>query len=167
MAFELVSSVDLTTSTATISFTAIPQTGQDLVIIFNPRTGRTNIVDELRVQFNSDTSASYNSISMIGNGSTTSSSAITSGTSGRGDYVSGNSSVASSFSNHQIYIYDYAQSTYAKNVSIESIHENNNTVAYQTFWNFTYTPTTAITSISLSAITSFAQYSSASLYIIS
>jgi hypothetical protein len=167
VAYQLVSTTELTTSTATISFTSIPQTGKDLLVVLNLRTDRANVVDSPKMILNSDTGANYKIQQLLGNGSTTTGGTGAAETSILGDFAAGNSSVSGAFSSHRFYVCNYSNTSYSKNVLVESIHENNVATAYQAIYHGSYTPTSAITSLSFSAISTFRQYSSASLYIIS
>ena len=56
----------LSTSTATVTFSSIPQNYTDLVLVIN---GNTNSDDEVRLRFNNDSGSNYSEIGIYGNGS--------------------------------------------------------------------------------------------------
>jgi len=53
-------------STATITFTSIPQNYTDLIVVIN---GNTNADDEVRIRFNNDGGTNYSETGLYGNGS--------------------------------------------------------------------------------------------------
>ena len=62
-----ISSINVTTATASVTFAGIPQTYTDLYIVCNPGSSAT--VNDLRMQFNGDTSALYSETYLRGSGS--------------------------------------------------------------------------------------------------
>jgi hypothetical protein len=145
---------------ASIDFTSIPSTYTDLVLKLSARATSTNI--DLKMNFNSITTG-YSRRNLNGNGSTVSSSSASDAWIGP---IDGSGQAANIFGNTEIYITNYAGST-NKSYSIDSIVEDNASLAYATFIAGLWSNTAAITSISLSALSSsltFAQYSTAYLY---
>ena len=65
--YEPIASTTLTAGTASVTFTSIPQTYTDLVVVFN---GRTDGDENTNLQFNSDTTNNYSVTALYGNGST-------------------------------------------------------------------------------------------------
>jgi hypothetical protein len=73
---------------------------------------------------------------------------------------------ASTFSNIEIYIPNYAGST-NKSFSIDAVGENNATAAYAGLVAGLWSTSSAITAISIASTTLFAEFSTATLYGIS
>ena len=150
---------------SSIDFTSIPSTYTDLVVKYSIRTTAANQVDYLKCEFNGSTT-SYTERVLYGYGTTVGSA------SNSGSYdniINGGANTASTFSNGEIYVPNYAGSNY-KSFSSDSVAESNSTsynmlmLAAELWSN-----TSAITSIKLSDYSSstIAQYSTATLYGIS
>ncbi len=165
MTMTLVSTVEVGAGgAASIDFTSIPQTGTDLLLVVSARTGNSSVYDNLRVQFNGDTNtANYSARYLDGSGSAATSDVATDVQ----GITEGNTATASTFGNASIYIPNYT-SAVAKSVNSDSVSENNATAARQRISAGLWSGTAAITSIALKANsgTNFAQYSTASLYVI-
>lgn len=165
MAMTLVSTVTVGSGgAASIQFTNIPQTGKDLLILLSCRSSRGNTTDELLVEINSET-LSDSSLALRGNGSTASSTTVSNEIQA---FQPGSSATASTFSNSAVYLSNYAGNT-AKSVSTDNVTENNATAVVLALVAGVDTDTDAISSIRLkpSGANTFAQHSTASLYIIS
>ena len=144
-----------------IEFTSIPSTYTDLVIKASLRSDRGLQYDSTTITFNGS-SSNYTQRMVYGDGSTAgslNSAAITF------FYATGSTATASTFGNGEIYIPNYAGSTY-KSVSMDSVSENNATTALAALNAGLWSDTSAITSIRLTVGggTLLTQYSSASLY---
>jgi len=167
MAMTLVETVEVGSGgAAAISFTSIPQTGKDLVVLISPRSTRVDTDDQLRITFNAS-STGYRFRSLEGDGSgvgasdASPSSWITAG------FYNAANNTANTFSNFRFYIMDYANTTWTETFS-EGVMENNGALSFQNLVSGSWTGSAAITSIEIDAgIGNFAQYSTASLYIIS
>ena len=148
---------------ASIDFTSIPSTYTDLVLEFSARTAQSEVATWLKIAFNGSAS-SFSSRYLVGNGAAASSSTLAQY---GGDAVSA-TSTASTFSNVQIYIPNYAGST-NKSYSVDSVTENNATSAYALMIAGLWSNTAAINQITLTPNTgaNFVQYSTAYLYGIS
>jgi len=144
---------------ASIDFTSIPGTMTDLLLVFSTRPGSTDTSWVQSVRFNGS-SSNLSMRTLEGDGSSASS-----GTNGtRIDPINeGSTATANTFSNGSIYIPNYAGST-NKSVSVDSISETNATTAYQRLAAGLWANTAAITQVSLIPPTTYAQYSSATLY---
>jgi hypothetical protein len=144
---------------ANIEFTSIPGTYTDLVIKFSTRVD-TNDSTRVDFSFNGSTS-NFTNRWLFGNGSTASSFTNF----GRG---AGQSSVlgdtASTFSNNDVYIPNYAGST-NKSYSADGVTETNGSQAYQSLIAGLWSDTAAITSVRLTpGVGNFVQHSTATLY---
>jgi hypothetical protein len=146
-----------------ITFSTILSTWTDLVLKVSLRA-TTSGIDAAKVKFNgSSTGYSYRSIWGSGSGSASS---FNDGaaTYFQLQYSGGTSSTASTFTNGEIYIPNYAGST-NKSVSIDQVQEDNATTAYIVPMAGLWSNTSAITSIEISQTNgNLAQYSTATLY---
>lgn len=142
---------------ASITFSAIPATFTDLVVVMSLRNSVDTATSTLAFNVSGGT---YTTRRLLGSGS-----AVSSSTS-RTDYFAVPSSMtASTFGNTLIYIPNYAGSA-AKSYSTDSVTENNATLAQQSIIAGLWSETDAITSIALNAAGggNWVEHSSASLY---
>jgi hypothetical protein len=160
--FTLISSVTVGSGgAANIEFTSIPSTYTDLVVKLSARGDVAGTA--VKIQFNNSTS-DLSSRYLFGSGS-----AAASYTDASNIYAYENSSgyTASTFSNSEIYIPNYAGNT-NKSVSVDAVTETNATTADMALFAGLWSNTSAITSIKLVPNSgNFAQYSTAYLYGIS
>jgi hypothetical protein len=148
---------------ADIEFTSIPATYTDLLAKYSLRTDRNLSVSALRITFNGS-ATSYSGRMLEGDGATAAS--YTSGSTFIDfGYAPALTATASTFSNGEMYIPNYAGST-NKSVSIDTVQENNTTTAYMNLQASLLSNTATITSIKLvmSTADDFVQYSTATLY---
>jgi hypothetical protein len=61
--------VTLGSDAATVTFSSIPATYRDLILVINGKTTRSGTENDIRVTFNSDTGSNYSYVTMGGNGS--------------------------------------------------------------------------------------------------
>jgi hypothetical protein len=156
--FQKIASVTVGSGGASsIDFTAIPSTFTDLCLKISVRSNQANNANSIGVSFNGS-SANFTSKFIEGSGS---SAASFNSTSNIGN-VQGTSSTSSTFSSVDLYIPNYTGST-NKSYSTDGVTENNGTTAYATLAAGLWSQTAAITSVSIT-ITSFVQYSTATLY---
>ena len=156
---------------ASIAFTSIPATYTDLKVVLSARsTAGAAVAYSIFMKMNNLTSSIYSQKALEGNGSAASSfgqSGID--TAVRVGLLNGTGATASVFSSTEIYIPNYAGAT-NKSVSIDTVSETNATTIYSNLIAYLVASTDAITDLTFSTesgTTSFAQYSSASLYGIS
>jgi len=165
--FELIASSTVGAGgAASIDFTSIASTWTDLALKISARTNRSASSDYLKIGFNSlTTGITY--ITLEGNASA----ATSFGTAAAAQFigeVNGDTSTASTFSNFDLYIPNYAGST-NKSFSVDSVTENNASGANSAFANLTaelWSNTAAISAIKISVGvgTLLLQHSSAYLY---
>jgi hypothetical protein len=137
--------------TGSIEFTSIPQTYTDLVIKFSGRNSRSSAdLQEFAMTFNNNTSANYTTRWLRGTGATVTSSTFASASSIQELGQPGAGATASTFSNYEIYIPDYASNN-NKSISVDGVTENNATNAYAYLQAGSLANNTAITSIQISA----------------
>jgi hypothetical protein len=157
--YTLIETQTLSSSTASITFSSIPQTYTDLKVVFSPRHSNADVSNDVLISLNGSTS-NFTGRRFYGTGSATGSDTATrtAGTS------VGASATASTFGNNEIYIPNYTSSNY-KSISTDQAGENNASQAFLILGTNLWSDTAAITSITLTAAgTSFVQYSTFYLY---
>jgi hypothetical protein len=149
-----------------ITFSSIPGTYTDLLLKVSVRGANTGL-DDLSVQYNSDTGSNYYYTELGGTG------AASFGGAGTGTknntLLTGSASTANTFVNHEIYIPSYTGST-EKPIIVNAIAENNSASTYvqQRVQAWKWSGTAAITSIKLFNSTyNLVQHSTVYLYGIS
>lgn len=164
MTMQLIETKTLTSTTANVQFTSIPQIYDDLVILLSLRSDDTNATFGY-LEFN--TGGTYTRRRLLGTGSSVLSDTPGAGTQGVDFRVAGSGMTANTFSNDQIYIPNYKGST-AKSYSSDSVNENNATAASQQIIAGLWDQTAAITSIKFytgnSGANSFVAGSTISIY---
>jgi hypothetical protein len=146
--FTLIESRTLSSDTANISFTTIPQTYTDLQLLTSVRIDRAGISVNMGLRFNSD-SSNYKNMMLYGSGSSDDSLYSTALDQFGYWYSPANGSTANTFSNQSVYIPNYT-SSYDKSVSINSTSENNATDTNLVLFSGVWSNSAAITTITLS-----------------
>lgn len=143
----------LTGSQASVTFSAIPSTYTDLVILISARGDNSGTVTQFCVvEFNGDASSLYSRTFLEGDGSSASSGRFST-TYIINNTLTANSATSSTFSNMEFYIPNYAGST-NKVLSDSSVSETNATTAPKiNAMAGLYRNTTTISSIKLTALT--------------
>jgi hypothetical protein len=163
---QLIARQELTSAAASITFSSIPATFTDLVLVLSLRVsaGGDGNIARCALKMNAVTSG-YSSRMLFGNGSSASSASDTTTQGFTWFYANGFSATASTFGSSQIYLPNYGSSV-AKSASIDSVTENNATAAIESIAAALCTSTEAITSLTLTQTESgnFVSGSSASLF---
>jgi hypothetical protein len=152
---------------ASMSFSSIPSTYTDLVMVVSGRSAGAFTRRTINLTINgSSTTTDYADKYLLGSGSAASSGQDTSGSQG---YLTvwdapAASATANVFSNCSIYIPNYASTSTYKSVSVDGVGEDNATAAYAGLTAGIYQQNTAITSIAVATQGNFVQYSTAYLY---
>lgn len=150
---------------ANISFSSIPSTYTDLKLLLSTRS--TTTASNLNLQFNGSSTAVYDTKRLYGNGSSALSDGFTNQAAGYVGWQNQSTYTASTFSNIEIYIPNYAGSR-QKSVSNDGVSETNATTAAMGMHAILWKNTAAITSIEMTdGGGNFVQYSTATLYGIS
>jgi hypothetical protein len=154
---------------ANIQFTSIPGTYTDLLIKLSTRDDSNDGSPSARITFNGSTANEYTNRRVVGfSGTSTGSFSDTSIAYAYAGFNTTSVHTASTFSNNEIYIPNYAGST-NKSFSMDGVIENNSASVnalglYAQIWS----NTAAITSVLIKPATAnFVQYSTAVLYGIS
>jgi hypothetical protein len=124
------------TSTSTVTFSSIPQTYTDLVLVIN---GQTSANVDIFVRFNSDTATNYSFTTLRGDGSAASSARNSNATSL--GIISGNPS--SGFSTYITNIFNYTNATTFK-TSITRTNTNDRVGAIVGLWRATPAAVTTV-----------------------
>ena len=167
--YTLIESQVLGSAAASVTFSAIPATYTDLSVKISARgsasSGSADHWIDIRIGFNgAGSNVSITNKQLYGLGSAAGS---TSATGSSGGAMTANNATASTFSNSDIYIPNYAGSNY-KSFSIDNVTEDNQTSALAVLIGGLWSNAAAITSITLySAIDNFVANSSFNLYGIS
>ena len=150
---------------SSIDFSSIPSTYTDLCLLLSLRSAGTGTPYAL-MRFNGNAS-SYSNKRLNGNGATAASGSPTNAYIILG-VADTTSQTSNTFSNHLVFIPNYAGSNY-KSVSSDNVQEDNSSTAYIYLMAGLWSNTSAITSIAITEEKSsnWGQYSTATLYGIS
>jgi hypothetical protein len=142
---RLIAKNTLGSDAADVTFSSIPGTYTDLLLVANARTARALLLDVLKLEFNGSTTG-YSSRYLEGAGA----SGVASATISEfwGLTTAGDNATASTFGNSECYIPNYAGST-NKSASSTGTQETNGTTAYIQAQAALWTSTDAITSIKI------------------
>jgi len=111
--YEPISTTTLGSAAASVTFSSIPQTYTDLVLIASTQT--SNNVDVF-MRFNSDTANNYSSTNIVGNGTSASSTRLSS----RSDIIIMSGNPSTSISTYVLNIFNYTNATTYKSCLIRS-----------------------------------------------
>lgn len=114
--YEPIASTTLTAGTASVTFSSIPQTYTDLVLVVQ---GDTTLGDDLRIRLNSDTGSNYSYTVLGGNGSSVAAQRGINLTSFYGSYY-GNFSTTLGDSFQTAHFLNYSNTTTKKTTLIRS-----------------------------------------------
>ena len=160
---KLIAKNVLGSSASSVTFSDIPGTYTDLVVLFSARsTGTTAYVVDGYLRFNSDAGNNYSMRELVGTGSSVSSGSLSS-ISRIQFQVPSATSTSSTFGNGEIYIPNYAGST-NKSVSTSIVGENNATASQIRAQAGLWSNTAAITSITLSLASGDGDYAANSSF---
>ncbi len=146
---------------SSITFSNIPQTGKNLLILGSARDSYADIFGGFYAAFNGSTANRTNRF-LFGNGSTVSSNTSTEAWAG---WSTGSSATSNTFGNLSFYVANYTLGQ-SKLISTDAVTANTATTSYQGIVASRWADNAAITSITITPLGTFQQHSSASLYII-
>ena len=127
--YTLISSNVLSSSAASVTFSAIPSTYTDLVFRISARGQRAIYIDGLVMQFNGDSATNYSTRLLTGTGTAASSFGNANQTSLSFNSIVGDGATANTFSSTEVYIPNY-NSTAAKPLGVITHTENNSATDY-------------------------------------
>ena len=149
---------------ASITFSSIPETFTDLLIVHSLRSNRTGATgDNLKMSINGQgfgTNITTRTLFGTGSGVNSFTNVVSAG-----GVTATSTGTSNTFGNNQIYIPNYT-SAVAKSISVDGVGENNGTESYQYISASLWNQTAAITSIELDPDdgTLLLEHSSAWLY---
>jgi hypothetical protein len=166
--YVLLERIELNATVASVTFANIPQSGYtDLKVVVSARSTSGYAgenVDDMKLNFNNNTSAAYSrrqvesNGSVAGSGNTPNSTFLYAGT------CVSNTATASTFGNYELFIPNYLSSN-NKSLSMDVANENNATKTYAQLQAGLWANTSAINRIDFGLVNgSFVQYSTFSLY---
>lgn len=168
MPMTKIQTITLGTTASLIEFTSIPQTGTHLILELSARTNRSAIDDWINIRINNDSTAYYQVYRLAFQTSVSATFIAGDTTVGQAALVNGNTSTTNAFSNTEVFFSFYTD-TKSKQLSIDSVVENNATTAARSFVSGFVDTTSAITSIQITSNTSsnFLANTTATLYALS
>jgi hypothetical protein len=167
--YTLISSNVLSSTAASVTFSAIPSTYTDLVLRWSARTdynsGYGDTDAQVNLRFNADSTTKYSYVYVRGNGASASSSYNLNNTSlFLSNAATSVSATSNSFNSAEIYIPNYL-STGSKPLSSITAQETNATTAYLVGLAGLYRGTSAISELSLTPQSSSNFVSGSSFYL--
>ena len=163
--FESIGTTTLSSSTASVTFSSIPQTYKHLQIRVFARGDRPSPSDYCNFQFNGDTASNYQEHQLYGIGSTPVSGSDNVQTYINTMNITGASAAASTFGVCVLDILDYASTNKYKTTRHLTGWDNNTANGVVSFESGHWRSTNAITSIRFFPLgANFVQYSSIALY---
>lgn len=144
----LIASNTLTTTAASVTFSSIPATYDDLLLVASVRTTASGAFSNLGLVINGNTSAIYSFTRLGGSGSVAFTNIYSGQNAGDLSFGNGDTSTTNTFNSLEMYIPSYRVS---RNKPVQSIimQENNATQAYIYTGAQLFSSTSAITSIQI------------------
>jgi hypothetical protein len=143
--YTLISSNVLGSSAASVTFSSIPATFTDLVLKVSNRTNDTGVGNGFTLTYNG-VSTNYSNTSIYGDGSTSASSR--SSTAGM-MWVNGSTETSNTFASVELYVPNYAGSTYKPSSNFAAMENNAAATTYIGAQARLWSNTAAITSMTL------------------
>ena len=160
--YTLISSNVLSSSAASVTFSAIPSTYTDLVLRISARTDRADANDSINIELNSDSTDSNYSYTRLWQSGTSSGSSRASNR--RIGNTDGNNAVSNAFSSGEIYIPNYLVAQNKQIGAFNAGEDNTNNVAMDAVASL-WRNTAANTSIKLLPVTGPNFVSGSSFYL--
>ena len=158
-----IASISVSSSTYSVTFSSIPSTYTDLLLVFSTRCDYGSDGGyEVEASMNSVTTG-YSSLTLYTDGSATGSVTASNPFFTWAGGMTRGGNTANTFANSQMYIPNYAGSN-AKSVATDSVTEYNGTNVFNEFAGHINTSTASITSITLYAWQSFINFVSGSTF---
>lgn len=163
----LISSQTLGGTTASVTFSSIPSTYNDLKLVVSARGDAAAYPVAINLKLNSDTATNYSYTNLLGNSSAASSTRTSSQTVDAIPNVDGASATASTFGAWEIYIPNYTSTGSKPFFGIDVVETNDATAAHAEIQAnaHLYRGASGISSITLTPSSgNFVQYSTFTLY---
>ena len=160
--YDCIATTTLGSATRSITFSSIPNTYTDLLVLLSARSEGTD--GDSFFTINANTGANYSYRRLSGDGSTATSNSSTGATGGYWAYIPPNSYTSNTFGNVSLYIPNYTSSN-NKSFSVDGVSENNSSGATCRLVAGLWAQTSAITSLEFTTYgADLNQYSTATLY---
>jgi hypothetical protein len=162
--YTLISSNVLSTTAASVTFSAIPSTYTDLVLSISARSDYAGANDQIKLQLNTDTSTNYSMTRLYGDGANAASTANSNQSPTFLGYFSGGGSTSNTFGSTSIYLPSYAVSQ-NKPISVHSVMETNATTAFMNVTASLWRNTAAVNQIVMTTLNAANFVSGSSFYL--
>jgi hypothetical protein len=162
--FEIINKVILTSAQSSVSFTSIPTTYTDLVLLSSYRGTHGDIFDQMRITFNGTNNWSFYGVYGAGTSGSAGTEGLSSQSSGKIALGVGSTATANTFSNNYFYISNYLSSV-SKSISSDVVGENNANSAFMGLYANLNATTAAVNSITLVSQNSANFVSGSSFYL--
>jgi hypothetical protein len=153
--YTLISSNILASSAASVTFSSIPATYTDLVLRISARSDIAGLVNTFKLTYNAISGTNYSYTLLYGNTNPPVSVRDSNQSNLRHGYYDGDTTTADTFGSGEIYIPNYAGSTFPKPSSSFSVSENNSATAsewYISAYAGLSQSTAAITGITIASV---------------
>jgi hypothetical protein len=161
--YTLISSNVLTSSAASVTFSAIPATYTDLVVRCSVRTDNSSSDDSLKINYNNDSTSLYSTVFIRGDGASINT-AVSTVAYINARIVDAATATSNTFASTEIYIPSYTASQ-SKPTSVFFAQEDNSTTAYIGAVAGLYRSNTAISRIDFSLVSGPNFVSGSSFYL--
>jgi hypothetical protein len=135
-------------SAASIVFNNIPQTFTDFKLVISGRGGQAQVYQQTYLRFNGDSGTNYSTTTIQGTGSGVASYRESNQNRASIGLLNGANATTSTFGNYELYVANYSGANF-KSWIVDSITENNATLAYQGPEAGLWRNTAAITSMEI------------------
>jgi hypothetical protein len=164
--YKLITSNTLSTTASSVTFSSIPSTYTDLLVFISARSGASATSDKIIMKPNNSSSLTFKVLVNEDGTPQSYTQASYGGVGGLIGYTPGANATTSTFGNFNVYLPNYANTSYEKSYSVDSVSENNVTAGLAWLSGTLYASTSAISSLvfTLDSGNSFATNSSFYLY---
>lgn len=149
--FTFIQNYILTSNQTTVTFGSIPATYTDLKLVISGRLNNAASTTGFYIFFNNSNTAVYSDTYIQGSGTAVGGSRETNNVAAYQTQVNANASTGSMFGSVDIYIPNYANTSYNKSWVTAGVTENNAATSYQNLTAGLWRNTAAISSISVSS----------------
>jgi len=141
--YTLIEAKTLTSTAASVTFSAIPATFTDLVVLLSVRSDRSGQVNDSLALKPNGSASNRSARALIGDGGSASSGVVTDIAHAA---LAGDAATANTFSNISVYCPNYTSANF-KSFSADGVMENNATTSYMSLSAFLWSDTAVISSL--------------------
>ena len=164
-AMTLISSQTLGGTTASVTFSSIPSTYNDLKLLVSARGSTATVNQFINIAFNGDSATNYSYTLLNGVGTTSASTRVSSSTFDAGVSFDAASATASTFGSAEIYIPNYNATASKPWFDLSMVENNSSSLNVVSANSHLYRGASGISSITLTPNNgNFVQYSTFTLY---